>query len=189
MVGDRIDHDFRTRFIQLADEINLNRPYHVVVSTAAALNRERRNLNGSRVPVLDLAYEKDVDDLRESPPLTIIELLQEEGAAVSCKDPYFEYIGRGRTAWRWPICVRKSCALRFCNYRNRPPWPRLPFDRAPCLLIVDTCNAAKAIRSFLRSCTAKHLTVGWRLTRKVSQEWPCSASQLRSMQVPCRSQS
>jgi UDP-N-acetyl-D-glucosamine dehydrogenase len=90
------EYDFPTRFIELAGEINRNMPYHVVASTAAALNRQCASLKGSKVLVLGVAYKKDIDDLRESPALTIIELLQKEGALVSYNDPYFEYVGRGR---------------------------------------------------------------------------------------------
>jgi UDP-N-acetyl-D-glucosamine dehydrogenase len=88
--------DFRTRFIELAGEINTNMPYHVLASVAGALNRHKKAVNGSSVLVLGVAYKKDIDDLRESPSLTIIELLQKEGAAVSYHDPYFPFIGRGR---------------------------------------------------------------------------------------------
>ncbi len=90
------EYDFRTRFIELAGEINLNMPYHVVASIAAALNRECTSLNGAKLLVLGVAYKKDVDDLRESPALTIIELLQKQGALVNYNDPYFEFVGRGR---------------------------------------------------------------------------------------------
>lgn len=90
------EYDFRTRFIELAGEVNLGMPYHVVASTAAALNRRRKTLNGARVLVLGVAYKKDIDDLRESPSLTIIELLQKEGATVRYNDPYFNFVGRGR---------------------------------------------------------------------------------------------
>ncbi|HST77054.1 MAG TPA: UDP binding domain-containing protein, partial [Verrucomicrobiae bacterium] len=55
-----------------------------------------KSLNGSTVLVLGVAYKKDIDDLRESPALTIIELLQKEGAQVSYNDPFFEYVGHGR---------------------------------------------------------------------------------------------
>lgn len=88
--------DFRTRFIELAGEINTNMPYHVLASVAGALNRHKKSVNGSRVLVLGVAYKKDIDDLRESPSLTVIELLQKEGAQVSYHDPYFPFIGRGR---------------------------------------------------------------------------------------------
>ena len=88
--------DFRTRFIELAGEINTNMPYHVLASVGAALNGKKKSVNGSRVLVLGVAYKKDIDDLRESPALTIIELLQKDGAAVSYHDPYFPFIGKGR---------------------------------------------------------------------------------------------
>ena len=71
-------------------------PYHVVSSVAKALNSRKQALNGSKVLVLGLAYKKDIDDLRESPSLTIIELLQQEGAEVSYNDPFFPTVGRGR---------------------------------------------------------------------------------------------
>jgi UDP-N-acetyl-D-glucosamine dehydrogenase len=88
--------DFRTRFIELAGEINVNMPYHVISSVSSALNQQKKALNGSKVLVLGVAYKKDIDDLRESPSLTIIELLQKEGAEVSYHDPYFPTIGKGR---------------------------------------------------------------------------------------------
>jgi UDP-N-acetyl-D-glucosamine dehydrogenase len=90
------EYDFHTRFIELAGEVNLSMPYHVVASTMEALNQQRKSLNGARVLVLGVAYKKDIDDLRESPSLTVIELLQKEGAEVSYNDPYFEFVGQGR---------------------------------------------------------------------------------------------
>ena len=90
------EFDFHTRFIELAGEVNLHMPYHVVSSVAQALNKRKQALNGSKVLVLGLAYKKDIDDLRESPSLTIIELLQKEGAMVSYNDPFFPTVGRGR---------------------------------------------------------------------------------------------
>jgi UDP-N-acetyl-D-glucosamine dehydrogenase len=90
------EFDFHTRFIELAGEVNLSMPYHVVSSVAQALNKRQQALNGAKVLVLGLAYKKDIDDLRESPSLTIIELLQREGALVSYNDPFFPTVGRGR---------------------------------------------------------------------------------------------
>ena len=89
-------YDFHTRFIELAGEVNLAMPYFVVDQTIAALNEQVRPLKGSKVLVLGLAYKKDIDDLRESPSLTIIELLRERGAIVFYNDPYFARVGRGR---------------------------------------------------------------------------------------------
>ena len=90
------EFDFRTRFIELAGEINNNMPYHVLSSVGGALNRHKKSVNGARVLILGVAYKKDIDDLRESPALTIIELLQKDGAQVSYHDPYFPFIGKGR---------------------------------------------------------------------------------------------
>jgi len=88
--------DFHTRFIELAGEINSNMPYHVLDSVARALNQQKKAVNGSKVLILGVAYKKDIDDLRESPALTIIELLKNAGADVSYNDPYFPTVGRGR---------------------------------------------------------------------------------------------
>ena len=69
------EYDFATRFIELAGEVNTAMPYHVVDSVASALNDRQKSLKGSRIMVLGVAYKKDVDDLRESPSLKIIEQL------------------------------------------------------------------------------------------------------------------
>jgi UDP-N-acetyl-D-glucosamine dehydrogenase len=90
------EFDFRTRFIELAGEINANMPYHVVDAIAAALNERSKSVKGAKVLVLGVAYKKDMDDLRESPSLTVIETLQSQGAVVSYHDPYFPFVGKGR---------------------------------------------------------------------------------------------
>ena len=63
---------------------------------AKALNQHKKAMNGSRILMLGMAYKKDIDDLRESPSLTVIELLREQGAEVLYNDPYFPTVGRGR---------------------------------------------------------------------------------------------
>ncbi len=88
--------DFSTRFIELAGEINTAMPYHVVDAVIAALNERSKSVKGSSILVLGLAYKRDIDDLRESPSLTLIELLRQRGAVVSYNDPYFPTVGRGR---------------------------------------------------------------------------------------------
>jgi UDP-N-acetyl-D-glucosamine dehydrogenase len=90
------EYDFHTRFIELAGEINLSMPYHVITFTAEALNKDKKSLKGAKVLVLGVSYKKDIDDLRESPSLTVIELFQQHGAEVFYNDPYFAYVGRGR---------------------------------------------------------------------------------------------
>src|SRR5580700_11328436 len=88
--------DFRTRFIELAGEINSSMPGHVVEATAEALNRRRQCLQDSKILVLGIAYKKDIDDLRESPALRVIELLQQRGAQVDYHDPYFPRLHKMR---------------------------------------------------------------------------------------------
>ena len=77
-----------TRFIELAGEINTSMPRYVISKTTAALNEHRKSLKGSNILVLGLAYKKDIDDLRESPSIELIELLREKGAKVDYNDPY-----------------------------------------------------------------------------------------------------
>ena len=76
-----------TRFIELAGEINTSMPEYVVSKVGDALNRSRKSLNGSKVLVLGLAYKKDIDDLRESPSIELIERLRHHGAKVDYNDP------------------------------------------------------------------------------------------------------
>jgi len=82
------EFEFQTRFIELAGEINTSMPYHVVQRTMDALNSVGQTLKGTRILVLGLAYKKNVDDLRESPSIRIIELLRERGAQVEYHDPW-----------------------------------------------------------------------------------------------------
>jgi len=77
-----------TRFIELAGEINTNMPHYVLTKTMEALNEHKKSLKGSKVLVLGLAYKKDIDDLRESPSIELIELLRQKGAKVDYNDPY-----------------------------------------------------------------------------------------------------
>jgi len=143
------EYDFHTRFIELAGEINLSMPYHCVASTAAALNKQRKSLNGANILVLGVAYKKDIDDLRESPSLTIIELLQKEGATVSYNDPFFDYVGRGR---KYNLEMKNTplenlgqydCVVIVTDHSS--------YDYAQIVaeanLVVDTRNATKGIQS------------------------------------------
>ncbi len=82
------EYEFPTRFIELAGEINASMPEHVVASVSLALDRRGQCLKGSKILVLGIAYKKDVDDVRESPALRIMELLLARGARVDYHDPY-----------------------------------------------------------------------------------------------------
>jgi len=141
--------DFRTRFIELAGEINTAMPYHVLASVGEALNRHKKAVNGSRVLVLGVAYKKDIDDLRESPSLTIIELLQKAGAEVGYHDPYFAFVGRGR---KYDLQMKRSplenlgqydCVLIVTDHSDYD-YRRIVQEAQ---LVVDTRNATKGISS------------------------------------------
>ena len=80
--------NYKTRFIDLASEINSEMPILVVERIAQALNSDRKPVNGSRVLVLGVAYKKDIDDMRESPALDVIRMLEEQGAKVAYHDPH-----------------------------------------------------------------------------------------------------
>jgi UDP-N-acetyl-D-glucosamine dehydrogenase len=82
------EFDMPTRFIELAGEINTNMPYYVVQRVMEALNAKQKSLSGSSVLILGLAYKKDIDDMRESPTLKLIEILEDKGAKVDYNDPY-----------------------------------------------------------------------------------------------------
>src|SRR5580698_3274627 len=88
--------DFHTRFIELAGEVNTGMPYFVVENIIEAMSQQGKALRDSRILILGLAYKRDIDDLRESPSLTIIELLQKRGAIVEYNDPFFPSVGHGR---------------------------------------------------------------------------------------------
>jgi UDP-N-acetyl-D-glucosamine dehydrogenase len=90
------EYDFSTRFIELAGEMNTAMPYHVVDAVAAALNNHKKSLKGARILILGVAYKKDVDDLRESPTLKIMQLLQGRGAQLDYNDPYFPQLHKMR---------------------------------------------------------------------------------------------
>src|SRR6516225_3828539 len=90
------EYDFSTRFIQLAGEINTAMPHYVIDRVGAALNDRSRSIRGSNVLVLGVAYKKDIDDVRESPSLEIMKLLEERGAEISYSDPYIPKLHKMR---------------------------------------------------------------------------------------------
>jgi len=141
--------DFRTRFIELAGEINTNMPYHVLSSVGSALNRHKKSINGARVLVLGVAYKRDIDDLRESPSLTIIELLQRDGAQVSYHDPYFPFIGKGRKYDLQMKCAelknlgQYDCVVIVTDHSDYD-YPGIVREAQ---LVVDTRHATRGIAS------------------------------------------
>jgi UDP-N-acetyl-D-glucosamine dehydrogenase len=143
------EFDFATRFIELAGEINMSMPYHIVEFITEALNARSKALRGSKVLILGVSYKKDIDDLRESPAITIIEDLQKHGALVSYNDPYFPKIGKGRKydlqMQRVPLenIGQYDCVVIVTDHSEYDY--RQIVDEAQ--LIVDTRNATAGISS------------------------------------------
>jgi UDP-N-acetyl-D-glucosamine dehydrogenase len=143
------EYDFRTRFIELAGHVNTSMPYFVLDQISAALNDRCKSVKGSQILVLGLAYKRDVDDLRESPSLTIIELLRERGALVSYNDPYFPTVGRGRhydlNMTSTPLDnLAQFDAVVIVTDHSTYDYGAI-VDQSQ--LVVDTRNATKGIRS------------------------------------------
>ena len=92
--------NYNARFIELASEINTNMPRYVVSRVMEALNDRAKALKGSKVLVLGAAYKPDIDDVRESPALDVIGLLQKKGALVEYHDPYIPHIHHEYDGWQ-----------------------------------------------------------------------------------------
>jgi UDP-N-acetyl-D-glucosamine dehydrogenase len=142
--------EFQTRFIELAGEVNTEMPRYVVHRTMEALDARGRTLKGARVLVLGIAYKKDVDDMRESPAVRIIELLQERGAEVVYHDPYVPRVPRMRQHRLDMVSVpltddalETADAVLIATDHGCVDYARV-VERAR--LVVDTRNACRAVR-------------------------------------------
>lgn len=134
--------NYTARFIELASEINTNMPRFVLTKVQDALNNHEKSLKGSDVLVLGVAYKPDIDDLRESPAIDVIRLLQQKGARVSYHDPYIPRISEEgweiKTVPDVMAAVKSAdCVVIVTNHKV--------YDYAQILreskLIVDTRNA------------------------------------------------
>ncbi len=140
------------RFVELAGEINTAMPHLVVDRLAAALDRQSgKGLNGARILIVGLAYKKNVDDMRESPALRIIQLLEERGAATGYHDPFIPVIGasrmhaelEGRTSVPLDAAtVGRYDAVLVVTDHSGIDWDALV---AAAKLVVDTRNATKGV--------------------------------------------
>jgi UDP-N-acetyl-D-glucosamine dehydrogenase len=134
--------NYKTRFIDLASEINSEMPDYVVEKIASALNDERKAVNGSRIVVLGIAYKPDIDDVRESPALDVIRLLEKLGADVVYHDPHvpsFQEDGvRHESVALTDAELKQSDAVVIVTNHSSIDYQRL-VDGAN--LVVDTRNA------------------------------------------------
>jgi UDP-N-acetyl-D-glucosamine dehydrogenase len=145
------EYDFSTRFIQLAGEINTAMPHYVVERVAEALNSKSKAIRGSRILMLGVAYKKDVDDVRESPALEIMELLKERGAELSYSDPFIARLHRMRKhdfshMSSTPLneeTLRKADVVLIATDHTNVDYQFVVDHSA---LVVDTRNATKRVK-------------------------------------------
>ena len=140
---------FKTRFIELAGEVNEAMPQYVVEATLRALEREGIVIGQAKILLLGIAYKRDVDDLRESPSLQILEILRQLGADVRYNDPFLPTVGAGRkydlnmSSTPLDHLDQYSCVLILTdhsvyNYRDIVEASRL---------VIDSRNATRSIKS------------------------------------------
>jgi UDP-N-acetyl-D-glucosamine dehydrogenase len=138
--------NYKTRFIDLASEINSQMPAFVVEKVTHALNDDRKPVNGSRVLIIGVAYKRDIDDIRESPALDVIRLLEQQGAQVVFHDPYIPtfredgHIRKGVTLS--PEEITKADAVVIVTDHKSIDY-QLLMDHAA--LIVDSRNATAGL--------------------------------------------
>jgi UDP-N-acetyl-D-glucosamine dehydrogenase len=134
------EYDFYTEFIELAGKINENMPYWCLAKIARALNGQERAVKGSRVLLLGVSYKADIDDIRESPALKLLELLQAEGADVTYHDPFVpELPERGLSSV--PLDVSAADCVVIVTAHSGIDYDDL-VEKAP--LVVDLRNATGA---------------------------------------------
>jgi UDP-N-acetyl-D-glucosamine dehydrogenase len=139
--------NYRARFIELAGEVNSQMPDYVCEVVADALNEREKSVKGSRVLVLGVTYKRDVEDVRESPALDIIKILEGKGARVGYNDPYVPELqldeNRMRSQDLLPS-VRAADVVVIVTDHTSYPYRDI-VEAAP--VVVDTRNATKGIRS------------------------------------------
>jgi UDP-N-acetyl-D-glucosamine dehydrogenase len=143
-------HDFATRFIELAGEINTNMPHYVVQRAVEALNEEGKSVKDAELLVLGVAYKKDIEDLRMSPALRVMELLEDRGAKVRYHDPYVpEAVWRhGGAERRWsgvPLdaaLLREMDAVLILTDHGAVDYAQVVRESR---LVLDTRNATKGL--------------------------------------------
>ena len=142
-------HGFDSQFISLAEQVNSGMPAYVVKLVSTALNDVKKAVNGSKILILGVAYKKDIDDMRESPALSIIDLLRARGAELVYHDPFvaevtFDHaytIGEAEPLYNSELTddlVKNSDCVIICTEHTNIDYKRI-CELAP--LIVDTRNA------------------------------------------------
>ena len=144
------EYEISTKFIELAGEINTAMPEYVVNKVYHALNENKKCIKGSKILLLGLSYKKDIDDLRESPSLKLIELLQDEGAVVDCSDDYVTTIPKLRKYEfnKKSVLINKKNIARYDLVLLSTDHTYFDYNLifANAKIIVDTRNAFKKFK-------------------------------------------
>ncbi len=138
---------FEARFIELAGQINHQMPQYVVDKVGAALNRQRKAVNGSHIHIMGVAYKRDIDDMRESPAIDVAHLLMKLGANVTYSDPYVPVFDGDGTILKasdaQAEASKADCVLIITDHTGAPYQEII----AKAKLIVDSRNALRGIES------------------------------------------
>ncbi len=144
------EYFFHTRFIELAAEINETMPEYIVEQTVAALNTRGKSLKGSKILILGVAYKKDIEDVRESPALRVIELLMEKKATVHYHDPYIPSFKESNFKLRSVKLTRKMFGSYDCvvivtdhscyDLKSIVREAKLVFDTRGCTVGIKSAN-------------------------------------------------
>ncbi len=144
--------NYNARFIELASEINTSMPLYVIEKVTDALNHDRKSVNGSKIVVIGVAYKRDIDDVRESPALDVIQLLEQRGAEVSYTDPYVASVrleGESTmqsTAYSAELLAGADCVVIITDH-SIFDWQHV-IDHSK--LVVDTRNATGGMQGVAR---------------------------------------
>jgi UDP-N-acetyl-D-glucosamine dehydrogenase len=138
--------NYYAKFIELASEINSNMPHYVVTRIVDALNSLQKSVNGSRILILGIAYKRDISDVRESPALDIINLLQDKGAQVIYHDPHAPEVHLDHGVLRSvtltdDLLAGSDCTVIVTNHSDYD-YPRIV---AKARIVVDTRNATRGL--------------------------------------------
>ena len=144
------EYDFHTRFIELAGEVNVEVSYYVINKVIRALNNENKSLKDAKIFVLGVAYKKDIDDMRESPALKIMELLRKQGANVTYHDPFIPVIEPhgGSTIHLENVPLTDEALANADTVLILTDHSAVDYERvvANAKLVVDTRNATRDVR-------------------------------------------
>jgi UDP-N-acetyl-D-glucosamine dehydrogenase len=141
------EYDYHTRLIETAGEINDSMPQFVVDTMMKLLNGDKKALNGAKVLLVGIAYKKDIDDMRESPALKILELLEDSGAIVSYNDPFvpkFNHKGKEYISVEWENEIESSDIVVITTDHSQYDYETI-VEKSK--IFYDTRNASKDVKN------------------------------------------